>query len=150
MFANVDDVIEITSIQLSTAVSTLSTDGLDAAANFAISELGWSFPVTDEKKCFWLVRRATRHACYILWIASAQKFKYKQVNLQQRFDHYEKLIKHMDTEFEEALASDATFFTSVDSYRLFGTVVGAGFVYDSIGNDLTYDSLAKYINTGGK
>jgi hypothetical protein len=148
MLASIDDVIEIMSIQLSTAVSALSSEGLEAAANSAVAELGWSLPVSEEKKCYWLVKRATRHACYILWTASAQKFKYKQVNLQQRFEHYEKLIKHMDTEFENAFTSDSALFANVEAYKLFGTAVGAGFKYDFMGNDVTYTDLVRFINVG--
>jgi hypothetical protein len=148
MFTSVDDVIELLIIQMSTSASALSTEGQESAVNTAMAELGWSFPVSDKDKCLWIAKRSLRHACYILWVASAQKFKYKQVNLQNRFEHYEKLLKNMDAEYETALSSQSNVFASVESYKLFGTALNAGFVYDYMGRDLTYSDLVNYINTG--
>lgn len=148
MYSSADDVIDIVTIQMSTSASALTSEGLEFAVDTAMSELGWSFPVTEAAKIFWLTKRALRHACYILWIASAQKFKYKQVNLNQRFEHYEKLLKQMDLEYENALSSSSSVFASVDQYKLFGTAINAGFVYDYTGRDLTYSDLVNYINTG--
>jgi hypothetical protein len=142
------DVVDLITIQMSTTASALSPEGLESAVESAMSELGWSFPVTDNNKCWWVAKRAIRHACFILWVASAQKFKYKQVNLQQRFEHYEKLLKVMDTEFTTALATDTNIFANVESYKMFGTAVGAGFRYDFIGRDITYEDLTRYINLG--
>lgn len=147
MFASVDDVVELVTIQMSTAASALSTEGMESAVESAMLELNWSYPVTENNKCFWISKRAVRHACFILWVASAQKFKYKQVNLQQRFEHYEKLIKNMDAEFELALSNDIALFANVASYKMFGTAVGAGFRYDFIGRDITYEDLVRYINS---
>ncbi len=148
MLNTVDDTIDFVKIQLSSAASTLTTEGLEAAVNKALAELGWSLPIDNAEKEMWLVIRAARHACYILWIASAQKFKYKQVNLQHRFEHYEKLIKHMDSEFDAALSANSTLFSNIESYKLFGTAVGAGFAYDDLGQDITYDNLILFINSG--
>lgn len=146
MLNSVSDVTTLMAIQMSSAASALTNEGLEAAANSAMTELGYSFPVVDASKSMWVIKRAIRHACFILLTASAQKFKYKQVNLQQRFDHYQTLVNMMDKEYEDALASDTHIFASVSAYKLFGTAVGSGFIYDSTGNDLTY--LARYINTG--
>lgn len=148
MLSSVDDVVELITVQLATSASALSSDGLESAVNTAMTELGWSFPVTDDTRCLWIVKRSLRHACYILWVASAQKFKYKQVNLNQRFEHYEKLLKSMDAEFTTALSSDTNVFASVESYKLFGSAISAGFVYDALGRDLTYTDLVNYIYTG--
>ena len=142
------DIVALVQIQLSSSASLLTSDGLTAAADSAATELGWSYPQTDPTRIYWLTKRATRHACYILYVASAQSFKYKQVNLQHRFDHYDKLIKTMDSEWEIALSSQPTIFSSVDSYKQFGTALNAGFVYDGLGQDITYDDLVNYINTG--
>lgn len=142
------DIVTLVQVQLSSSASLLSAGGLTAAADSAATELGWSYPQTDPTRIYWLTKRAVRHACYILYIASAQAFKYKQVNLQHRFDHYNKLIKDMDNEWETALSSQPTIFSSVDSYKQFGTALNAGFVYDSMGQDLTYDDLVNYIYIG--
>jgi hypothetical protein len=148
VFKNVDDVVELVTIQMSTTATALSTEGLESAVGIAMIELGWSFPVTDGMKCLWITKRSVRHASFILWVASAQKFKYKQVNLQQRFEHYEKLIKNMDAEFDLAISSNTNVFANVESYKMFGTAVGAGFSYDFLGRDITYEDLTRYINSG--
>lgn len=147
-FTNKEDAIVALQIHMTAAATILSNDGIEAAVDDAMTELGWSFPVTDARKCSWIIKRAARHASFILWLAAAQKFKYKQVNLQQRFEHYDKVIKTLDTEYEMALANNPDLFANVEAYKLFGTSVGAGFKYDGIGRDITYEDLQRYIATG--
>ena len=149
MLSTVEDAIYLLTIQMSTAATALTNEGMESAVDTATKELGFSIPLNDPSKEMWLIKRAVRHACYILWVASAQKFKYKQVNLNQRFEHYEKLLKQMDTEYEKALAEDSSVFSSVESYKQFGTAVNAGFRYDGLGNDITYSDLELYINSEG-
>lgn len=146
--ATAADIVTLVQVQLSTSATLLTSDGLTAAANNAATELGWSYPQTDPTRIYWLTKRATRHSCYILWIASAQNFKYKQVNLQHRFDHYSSVIKAMDLEFSHALETDSSMFASVDTYKQFGTLLNAGFVYNALGEDITYDDLTNYIYSG--
>lgn len=150
MLNSMTEATDLLAILMSTAASALSPEGLESAVTSAMTELGWTtFPVTDEKKCYWIMERAKRHASFILLIASAQKFKYKQVNLQQRFEHYEKLIKLLDAAYEKALADDTTTFSNVAAYKMFGTVIGPGFVYDGIGQDITYETdISIYLSTG--
>lgn len=145
--ASTADIVALVQIQMATT-TLLTSDGFTAAVNSAASELGWSLPQTDSTRIMWLTKRGVRHACFILWVASAQKFKYKQVNLQHRFDHYKLLIDSMDKEFEAALQSSLSIFASVDTYKQFGTALNAGFVYNYIGEDLTYENLTNYIYTG--
>lgn len=142
------DIIVAVQVQLGSSSNALTPEGYEAAVSTAESELGWVLPQSDSTRILWLVKRAVRHACYILWVASAQKFKYKQVNLNQRFDHYEKLVKSMDSEYENALQSNISVFSNVESYKMFGTAVGAGFTYDSIGNDTTYENLKDFVLIG--
>ncbi|MCE5226091.1 MAG: hypothetical protein LLG05_09580 [Porphyromonadaceae bacterium] len=140
-----DDLTEYVKVQLS-SLSTLITDtGYELVCEQAIQELGWSYPVTNPTKLLWLIKRATRYALNILLIASANKFKYKLVNLQHRFDHFKSLIDTMDKEFETALSSDVALFAGVETFRMFGTKVDAGFSYDANGKDITYQ-LDKYVN----
>jgi hypothetical protein len=141
------DIINMVKVLLSSSSTLLTSDGYEAAVQSAESELGWSLPVTNPTQIQWMAKRTLRHCFFILWTASAQKFKYKQVNLQQRFDHYDKLIRHMDWEYGKAQDSDASLFANVEIYKQFGTAVGAGFRYDKIGNDLTYEDLTKFINS---
>lgn len=145
--ATQDDMITLVEIQLSTSAPLLSTEGLISAIVMATTELGWSLPETDPVRIYWITKRALRHSCYILYVASAQAFKYKQVNLQNRFEHYSKLIENMDKEWEAALTSQPTVFSgnSADNYKQFGTAIDSGFVYGSLGEDLTYTDYTKYL-----
>jgi hypothetical protein len=137
---NADELTDYLKIQLS-SLSTLITEyGYELVCDQALQELGWSYPMTTPTKVSWAIKRGTRHSIYLLMLASAYKFKYKQVNLQHRFDHFKSLIDSMDAEFTEALTTDTALFAGVDSYKMFGTKIDAGFAYDSIGNDVTYNT----------
>jgi hypothetical protein len=140
-----DDLTDILKIQLSSLATLVTTDGYELVGNQAEQELGWSYPMTDPAQLFWMVKRGTRHALNLLRIASANRFKYKQVNLQNRFEHFQKLIEEMDKEFLEAMASDVSLFSGVDTYKMFGTKIDAGFSYSVDGTDTTYD-YDKYVN----
>ena len=145
IISSADDLTDLVKIQLNTLATLVTDDGYELICDQALSELGWSYPMTVPTKVFWLLKRATRHSMYLLLIASANKFKYKAVNLQHRFEHFSKLIEAMDKEFETALTTDTALFAGVDSYRMFGTKIDAGFAYDSVGNDVTYNT-DRYIN----
>lgn len=135
----------VVQIQLSSLSSLVSAEGYILACDQASQELGWSYPVTSPTKVYWMIQRATRHALNILRIAFANKFKYKLVNLQQRFEHFQKMIEVMDLEFEDAMAADVALFANVESFKLFGTKIDAGFAYGTDGTDLTYD-VERYVN----
>lgn len=144
-FSDTDELADVVKVQLSSLSSLITADGYELVCEQAIQELGWSLPETNPTKIYWLIQRATRHAINILRIASANKFKYKLVNLQQRFEHFQKMMESMDAEYESAVSSDIAMFAGVDSFCLFGTKIDAGFAYDSIGTDLTYD-VSRYVN----
>jgi hypothetical protein len=145
--ATTDDIIALVKTQLSTSADIISAEGYLSVVDTAASELSWPVPTTDPNRIVWLTKRALRHALFILWVAAAQKFKYKQVNLQQRFEHYGVLIKALDKEYEDALQNQVNIFANVASYKQFGTVVGAGFSYDAVGRDTTYD-VSALLNAG--
>lgn len=132
------DLIEAIQVQLSSSSTLLTDPGYEAVAESTIQELGWSFPITTDLKIYWAIKRGVRHALFILWVASAQKFKFKQVNLQHRFDHYGTLLREMDKEFEKAMESNPAVFSGVDTYKMFGTKLDAGFAYDGMGRDVTH------------
>lgn len=115
------------------------TDYENACAD-AVRDTGWSFPVSGETKEKWQKQRAKRHLFFYLWSESAHKFKYKQVNLQYRFAHYEKLISKLDADWEKAQDELLSEMSGVSAYNLFGTKVDAGFAYEhQTGRDITYD-----------
>ncbi len=76
---------------------------------------------------------------YVLLLEQAHKFRFKQIHLQQRFEHYIKLIDQMDIAFADFKAENPSLFplSSVSAGAL-GVFIGAGFVYDQLGRDLTY------------
>lgn len=98
-------------------------------------ETGWLLPIEGNGRITWFLRRATRHALYLLLVMNANKFKYKQINLNQRFEHYLKLIEMEDAAW---LAADIPLDTSEDRIAAFGSVASAGFAYDALGRDITY------------
>ena len=145
-----DELTTLVQIQLSSLATLITEEGYEFVCDQTIQELGWSYPLTTSIKLFWVIKRATRHALNVLRIASANKFKFKQVNLQNRFEHFQKLIEEMDKEFEEALTTNTALFAGVDSFRMFGTKVDAGFAYTITGKDITYreDRLVNFSPLG--
>lgn len=145
-----DELTDIIKIQLSSLSPLITEEGYEVVCEQTMQELGWTFPVTNPTQLLWLVKRAARNATYILLIASANKFKYKLVNLQHRFEHFKALVDMMDKEFEEAMAANPAFFAVIGSagenaYTLFGIKIDAGFAYNFAGEDVTYD-VRRYVN----
>lgn len=122
----------IEKIQLSLGLSSdlLTPEGLEFSALQAVNELGYKFPISDPTKKIWALKRGKRHALDILRIQSAHRFRYKQLALNHRFNHYHALIQEMDKEFEDML-DDLALSSSLTMY------IESGFVYDSFGNDIT-------------
>jgi len=143
--ADQTDIITLVQAQMSSSVSLITDVGYDSAVNSALSELGWILPENDPTRIWWITKRSLRHATFILYFAAGQNFKYKQINLDQRFDHYGLLIKMMDQEYVEALRTQAALFAGVPIHKQFGTRIRAGFKYDSVGGDLTYNDVRRYI-----
>lgn len=118
----------------------LDNQDYENAADDASRETGWSYPVSGDFKIYWIKQRAKRHIYEYLLTESAHKFKYEQINLQHRFEHYSKLIKRMDEDFKIVQDERPDQFAGVDTYQMFSTKVDAGFAYDpQTGRDLTYD-----------
>ena len=119
--------------------SYLDSDDYSNACDDASRETGFSFPVTDGFQTLWMKTRAKRHIFFYLLTESAHKFKYEQINLQHRFDHYNTIIKYMDDKYTEALEEFAIEFAGVSGVNALGTKIDAGFAYESqTGRDLTY------------
>lgn len=119
----------------------MTSTELDRAVAQALSETGWSFPVTREFQKYWIVERATRHALFIRCVSAALDFKYKKISLEQVWEHIWDMIKMMDKAFTEAMKSNPDEFpieVTADAYKQFGSVIPAGFTYDQLGRDVTY------------
>lgn len=118
----------------------LESDEIIDAVTDALRETGWSFPMTENFKCLWIKSRTKRYCFNLLWTGAARKFKVEQLSLNQRFDHYGKVIEKMDNDFEKAKEENPDEFIASGSdlrVNMFGTVSGPGFVYDIAGNDVT-------------
>ena len=120
--------------------SYLDSDDYSNACDDASRETGFTFPVADGFQTLWMKSRAKRHIFFYLLTESAHKFKYEQINLQHRFEHYRNIIKYMDEEYEKAIEEYAFEFAGVSAVNALGTKIDAGFAYESqIGRDRTYD-----------
>jgi hypothetical protein len=137
--ADQDELIETVQVLLGDSYDKISGDGYEKACVQAETELGWTFPLADARKCYWLVERARRHTIYVLMVESAHKFQYKQIHLEHRFNHYIKLVERMDAEFVKALEDFPELFDGIDGgYDDFAYYINPGFVYNSLGRDITY------------
>lgn len=121
--------------------SEFETEDYTNAINAADRDTGWSTPYSGSFKETWMLQRAKRHLFFYLQTASAVKFKYKQINLQQRFGHYSKLVDSLDKDFKIVQEEYPHEFADASSYELFGTKIDSGFSYEpETGRDTTYDS----------
>jgi hypothetical protein len=114
-------------------------DDIDNAVSDAVRETGWTFPQSSDFRDYWIKQRTKRHIFAMLCGESAYKFKFKQINLQNRFEHFRSLIRQMDQEWNAAKKEHPEEFSGVSAVHLFGTVLEAGFSYDDYGQDTTYE-----------
>lgn len=122
----------------------LEADDYTNAISDAQAETGWTLPQDEAIKLFWLKKRTKRHLFFYLYTESAHKFKYKQINLQQRFEHYKEAIKGMDEEFVAFQEDRPDLFGDVEPFHAFGTKIDAGFGYEGqTGKDITYSDAVE-------
>lgn len=139
MFASLDELVEVLKLKFGVTSDSLTDDAYEDAARSAMKELGWALPIAHPLKEFWVVERATRHSIFILMIESARKFRYKQIHLQNRFEHYNKVLTLLDAQFAEAKKENPELFADsvfVDS--------------DTLCNWITYIPNAREYNYLGK
>lgn len=119
---------------------SLNGDDYDNAVASAERDTTWSLPQTTNFKVKWLIERSKRHLFFYLLSESASKFRFKNIHLQHRFEHYSKLIDRMDKDFEKAMEDDAFEFAGVSSFEIGGHKIDAGFASQGqTGRDFTYD-----------
>ena len=121
--------------------SYLVNEDYTNSCNDASRELGWSFPVSTDFRIHWMKQRAKRFLIFYLISESAFKFKFKQINLQNRFAQLERLLKLLDTEFSDIQNERPDEFANVQSFEMFGHSATAGFAYEpQTGIDITHSS----------
>lgn len=121
-------------VSMGSSRGLLEPEEYSFAASQALNELGWSLPTSDSLQVYWLVQRGKRHSLDILRTVTAHKFKYKDLSLNHRFDHYNALIKDLDEKFAKALED---MLLDVDFAKMFGTYIENGIIYDQYGNDIS-------------
>jgi len=110
------------------------TDSVDSAER----DTGFSFPTTDTFQIKWLLDRTKRALFFSLLSENITSFKFKQIDIQGIFKNLREVIKDMDEAFETAQLENAEKFAQVDPLHFFGHKIDAGFAYDSMGRDITY------------
>ena len=130
--------IDKVSIELGSLASSVADDAFESASDKTYAEVLWSYPITDPFKSYWFLERGKRHLIQIFLIESAHKFKYKQIHLNQRFDHYLLMIKKMDEDFLRAVEENP---------EVFPTPAGGVSFPDYIANTFTYDFLGRSLGT---
>ena len=136
-----DEMIVQLQAEVKGLTSSLATADYTNAITAAERDTGWELPQTADLKITWLLSRAKRHLFSYLMAESAAKFKFEDINLQQRFDHYRLLIKDMDKDFKEAQEEYAFEFAGVSAYQIAGTKIEAGFQYEpQTGRETTFDT----------
>lgn len=119
--------------------TSFDTDDFVNAIRDAQYETGFSYPTTDGFEIFWLKQRTKRHLFFMLLTQSAKQFKFKQFNLQQRYEHYRTLLRDMDRDFNNAVEENPHKFANVSAIQFFGHKVDAGFAYEEgTGRDKSY------------
>ena len=134
------ELIVIVTREIKSLSENLDADNYADAVDDAERETGFTLPVTDSFQIKWLKERTKRHLFFYLLSDNVESFKVKQISLHQKFDHLQAIIDKMDADFEKALIENALEFAGIEDYKLFGTKIDAGFQYDEIGQDTTYDS----------
>jgi hypothetical protein len=116
----------------------VESQSVSESCDLALLETGWTFPMSNTFMEYWIIARTKRHLFYQILTVSAYKFKFKQINLQNRFEHFRFMVRDCDREFKEAMEEHPELFTNVDIVHSFGTKIDAGFRYDELGRDITY------------
>jgi|GEM_PF-950507 len=135
-----DEMITQLQAEVKGLTSSLAATDYTNAITAAERDTGWDLPQTADLKITWLLSRAKRHLFAFLMTESAAKFKFEDINLQQRFEHYRLMIQDMDKEFKEAQEEYAFEFAGVSAYQIAGTKIDSGFSYEAqTGRETTYD-----------
>ena len=126
----------------------LASPDFSNACDDASRETGFTFALSTDFQIHWVKDRAKRHLFFYLLTEAAHKFKYEQINLQHRFEHYRRLVRDMDYRYQKALEENYLEFSGASEVNIFGTKIDAGFQYDALtGRETTYDDANETILT---
>ena len=133
-----DDLLDLLPVELKGLSKYLVTVDYENAVNDALRESGWTFPLSNTTMEYWIKARSKRHIFFYLMSESAHKFKYDVISLDQRFLHYKAIIDQMDKDWDKFIADNPELFVT-DAENWFCTKIDAGFAYDEVGIDRSYD-----------
>jgi len=133
-------------------IKGLSTQFVDDdyfnAADDASRDCNWAFPQTSDFRVKWLKERMKRHLFSYLLDQSLYKFKYKNINLGDRFKNLTKRVSDMDTAFEKIQEEYVYEFADVSSFNMFPNQIDSGFATEpQTGRDTTYSDENETIIT---
>lgn len=111
---NTRDYISALKKQLKGLADLFDDDMLSTALSTALAELGWTVPTTRKFRTYWILERAKRACVSMMCMDTAYAFKFKEINLQQRFEHFSALLKQMDEQFEAAKKANPEEFIIED------------------------------------
>ncbi len=111
-------------------------DAVDAAER----ETGFVFPNTSDFQTKWLLSRTKRALFFSLLSENVTSFKFKQINLQDKFKNLKQIVSDMDKDFETAQTEYMSEFANVEELQMFGHKADAGFSYDDFGRETTFDT----------
>lgn len=134
------EMLVLLKIELRDTATQFTDPELDSCIDSGERETGFSLPLTENFRIHWVKERAKRACFYMLLIDSAPKVRYEQIFLQQKYEHYKKLIDDMDKAYTKAIEDNTIEFSGItDIYKMFGSTISSGFSYDTItGEDTTY------------
>lgn len=141
MLASVDAIMDSLKPKFGVTADSLSDEAYTDAINSALRELGWSVPIDHPLKEFWVLERSVRHSIFVLMIEAARKFRYKQIHLQNRFEHYSSILALLDKQYTDAKKENPELFAGsvyVDSDTLVRWIT-------YIPNARDYDVFGRYI-----
>ncbi len=134
------EAIVIITREIKALSSNFDADDYADAVDASERETGFVFPSTNSFQIKWLIDRTKRALYFSLLSSNAESFKFKQINLQDKFKNLKQLVDGMDKQFEQAQVDYVYEFAQVDSVQAFGHKVDASFAYDSFGRDITYNN----------
>jgi hypothetical protein len=133
---DLDEFTDKVSIELGGLAAKVAVDAFESASDKVIAEVQWNYPIIDPFKTYWFMERGKRHIIQIFMIESAHKFKYKQIHLNQRFDHYLLMLKKMDEDFLRAIEENPEVFPASSGGVPFSYYIANTFTYDFLGRSL--------------
>jgi len=134
---DLSEMAEMAATLMGSGANSLSATEKEAAAQQAVLELGWVFPLADGVLSYWAIERTKRHLLQVLASSAAMKFQYKLIHLEHRFKHLMQMIEKADKDFLVFAEDNMDLFpAAATSYSDFAYYITSGFSYDPVGYEV--------------